>query len=243
MLKEHSRPRGLRERVSDLVNPRSDSRTDQPTTSVNLPSQGVFYPDRRKSVKVSAFTIDQVVMLKSIDATSHESVREKILADVIGRSLADFDVLDLTVGDYVFLLYWIRLNSYKRSPFMLSWKGEDGIERSAMLQDTTLDVVEVDTARAVPRDFTYMTVRDKIKSLEIEDKALAWKARYASYLNLDGNLEARMEALGEMGPDKIVEINQNLEKFLHGVNELAVVQEGDKEIKIPMKLEISDFFP
>lgn len=243
MLKELSK--GEKSPSATLAPSRSSSREDLPTYSVDLPSYGVFYPKGIKSVSVSAFTVGQVRALKAIDETSYEAARQKVLVETIGKSIHNFDVMDLTHGDFVFLMYWLRLNSYRKSPFQLKYTSPiDGVKRETVVSSTNLKVIELDRARPINPKYGYITVREQIQLLEESEPGLKYVMKHAAFLNLPTmNLMAKCEHLESMHVDTIPEIEQHITSTLHGVSEHVVVREGDVEVNVPLKMDIANFFP
>ena len=81
----------------------------------DLPSGGFFYTFEQK-LRIRQLQIAEVEKL--IVAATQES--EYMVADVVGRCIS-WPVHELTLGDYFFILYWLRLNSYPKSPLIITW--------------------------------------------------------------------------------------------------------------------------
>lgn len=84
--------------------------------SADLPSQFVFYPYDTLSVR--ALTVQEAK--KIFQAQTMKSMR--IMVEAVSACLQpDRSAFDLTKGDFYFLLYWLRIQSFKKSPYVLSF--------------------------------------------------------------------------------------------------------------------------
>lgn len=89
--------------------------------TVELPSQGLAYSDGITSVQIKRFGVPQIGLL-------HRSRVEgdfRHVIDALGSTLWQRDVRKLTFMDSWFLMYWQRINSYKRVPFTIDWTCND----------------------------------------------------------------------------------------------------------------------
>lgn len=85
---------------------------------VFLPSEFVSYA--WKDIQVRRFNVQEIRAI--VRARTSGSMRHLIRAldATITRP-----VTDLTVGDFWYLMYWHRLNSYKKTPFTIHWHCDD----------------------------------------------------------------------------------------------------------------------
>lgn len=83
--------------------------------STNLPSR--LIPYKVKELEVDLFKPRQLALLsKSVMLDSMEPAIE-----AMGQVIKEFDVMQLTVGDFFFLMAWQRLNCFKRKPIHAEW--------------------------------------------------------------------------------------------------------------------------
>lgn len=111
---------------------------DSQYLTTGLPSGGILYPSLgNNSLGIRRFNNDDV--LKIYDARAEQSFR--MLVEVIGATLDNFSVWELTVGDFWFLLYWHRVHSYPKSPFVVDWtcSAEKHVQ---MIRDQTVPAEE-----------------------------------------------------------------------------------------------------
>lgn len=91
---------------------------DSQYLTTGLPSGCKLYAGFTDNVMhVRRFSVDEA--LKIYDARAESSLR--MLVEAVGATLDNFSVWDLTVGDFWFLMYWHRLHSYPKSPFIVNW--------------------------------------------------------------------------------------------------------------------------
>jgi hypothetical protein len=81
---------------------------------VFLPSN--FLPYAWKDIQVRRFNIEEIRAI--IRARNSNNLRHLIRA--VDATITR-PVTDLTMGDFWFLMYWHRLNSYKKAPFIIQW--------------------------------------------------------------------------------------------------------------------------
>lgn len=88
---------------------------DSRFVDVPLPSAYMFYTWDTLSIR--PFVLSD---LKKI-YRAHESTSLRTLMEVIDGTV-DRDGTQLTIGDFLYLMYWHRINSYKRNPQTLTWE-------------------------------------------------------------------------------------------------------------------------
>ena len=87
---------------------------DERYQEVFLPSKFLPYSFKRLYVRqLTRGEIKAVVRAKASGSHRH-------LVNALGQTIS-VDVYDLTVGDFWYLMYWHRINSYKRTPFNVTW--------------------------------------------------------------------------------------------------------------------------
>ncbi len=90
--------------------PKPDAQVDPSLTAVDLPSQFIFYPFKALSVK----PIRGVHQAKFVRSSREQANRH--MADAISTLLSDgVSSYDLTLPDYYWLLYFLRLTFYPKS--------------------------------------------------------------------------------------------------------------------------------
>jgi hypothetical protein len=221
-------------------------------TKISLPSLGKFYKDGKDSVLVSSFSVKQIKQLYSANLIKNEYEKEANLVATIGESVHDFNVYELTVGDFEFIKYWIRLNTYKKSPITLRWHYKlAGVEKEVVstITESNMVVNQLESHSVVPKGYGYTTVRDYLDILKEDDGdgSYAYVANYATYLS-GKTLKEKLSSFEKMdGADVIPDIREYASKFEHGVEEYVVVEDPEvgesTKAKIKLEIEISDFFP
>lgn len=220
------------------------------TFQVELPSQGVFYEDGFKVAQVSLLSIPQVRMLASARKMEHKYNKERAVISAMSRSLHNYDITKLTYQDFVFLLYWIRLNSYKKSPYLLTWEydhpavGRRKVVSEVFMTDLKVNVIDGKIEKDLR--FVWETVDDHLEMLKLEDEDDIYFAKLATSIP-GANLEEKIKILDTYPADIIIDIKKHQADFNHGVVETIELQDQDyPEIEPFMyvnKLELEDFFP
>ncbi len=102
--------------VPPVTPPPSLSTVDVRYTDISheLPSKFIFY--NFDSLSIRTLTLGE---LKKI-YRSHTTRSLRDLVEAIGLTI-DVPAMDLTVGDFWYLMYWQRLNSYKKSPLNVNY--------------------------------------------------------------------------------------------------------------------------
>lgn len=101
-----------------------------------VPSKGSVYPEG--VITVRPFTVFEVQKI-------HRGLEEKAIRyeiDALGACI-NIDAYNLTLGDFYWLMYWERVNSYKRSPFNVTYRcsARDHVEKvvNGELEESTLE--------------------------------------------------------------------------------------------------------
>lgn len=160
--------------------------TDSKYLTTGLPSGCKLYTGFTDNVMhVRRFGVEDT--LKIYDARAEESLR--MLAEAVGATLDNFSVWDLTVGDFWFLMYWHRIHSYPKSPFIVNWtcghtdhltsinQGKLGVEtlnQEMVLRNSDLQVVELKEE----------VVRTKLKAIADEYGVTADVMRMGDYVRI-----------------------------------------------------------
>lgn len=98
-----------------------------------LPSNYLVY-DWPTKLRIRTLRLEDV---ESLISAAHQD-DEFLVADTIGRCI-DQPVGDLTIGDYYYLLYWLKLNSFTKSPMLIKWGCPACEEREKIRRDLPKD--------------------------------------------------------------------------------------------------------
>ena len=159
-----------------------------------------------------------------------------MLVDALAPTIRDFDIRDLTVPDWHSHLYWLRLNSYPRSPLTVPWTSKYGNENVTRVTQSSFEFEELKLTREEYLEWNrkgvaFPTVRDMEllydQSLSEETR---WTLTYAQYVHLEGEptpdwMKLKVAKLEEMGADGIALINQFSQVSTHGVIEQVKVRD------------------
>lgn len=132
---------------------------DSQYLTTGLPSKCLFYGFTDNSIGVRRFNNDDVC--KIYDARADKSMR--MLVEAVGATLDRFSVWDLTVGDFWFLMYWHRINSYPKNPFIVNW---------TCVSDEHLELIRQNKQEIKSLEQEMMLKRSDLQTVELEEKSL-----------------------------------------------------------------------
>jgi hypothetical protein len=221
------------------------------TTSyqIDLPSGGVFYNGKR-NIQVSPFLADHICELHAAFQHVSQYEKDRSIVNTINKCVHDFDVFNMTIGDFRFLAYWLQLNSYKKSPKVISWEydwNDTHYRAAANVQLTNFIVKEVNRhTKLKDKRFWYRTMSDHLSILEISDPTDKYFADFASYLK-GKDLDEKVRFLKTLSADALLEIIDHKNEFEHGIVEVAKVKDPQNpdagEFEVTVSLNFSDMFP
>lgn len=142
---------------------RMEGPKDSNMESIGLPSGFRYYSF--KVLYIRKLTVSD--LLKIYDARTRKNFRHFV--EAISNTLHNASAFDLTFEDFWYVLYWHRLNSYRKSPFVLEWqctneahleeivqgkKKPDSIFQSEILNKSKLAVkdLDVESIRGIEED-------------------------------------------------------------------------------------------
>ncbi|MDE1905568.1 MAG: hypothetical protein KGH75_03850 [Rhodospirillales bacterium] len=102
----------------DLVEMRIDDKIDTGPFSerIALPSNGIFYSFN--SVAIRPFKVSELALLYK--AKKNRDI--VLLNDTVSKTVIGCDYRDLWVIDARWVMYWHRMNSYVKTPYLASWE-------------------------------------------------------------------------------------------------------------------------
>ena len=200
---------------------------------VTFPSNGIFYPFTDATTR----TFDVPDFAKIYKANTAK--KDYMIIDIISNCLS-VDARDLTQKDFRYLMYYQRINSFVRNPYKLTWQSFYGNENVITINNSTLDIVELDASREeynewLERGFCMPTVRDLEEfdncKKDLDDEQLFYWTR-AKYLRGE-NLAEKIAIAQTLDPDTFfVDTDAFVSKFeKYGVTEYIEVADEKFEAK------------
>ena len=84
----------------------------------DLPSN--FYPYERKQLLIRPFAVTELKLIaRAIETGDSDYITQAI------DNCIDFPVTELTIVDYFYLYYWMRIQSYPNTPHYMEWKCDE----------------------------------------------------------------------------------------------------------------------
>lgn len=154
------------------------SETDPRYHSLELPSKFQWYPF--KSLSVRPLNVQEI---KKIYA-AHKSGSLRTFYEAIAPAM-DQPVFDLTVGDVYAVLYWLRINSYPKTQYLVKYSCKDDLHMDRVLGP-------------IPEDFTDL-LDDKGKPLTKDNYRLSAETLTNEVIVTTSNLSiVEMKSLEEI---------------------------------------------
>lgn len=157
-----------------------------------------------------------------------------MLLDALNACLS-VDVRELTPPDLTFAMYWIRDNSYPKSPLKFTHTSRYGNRVDLTVRQTELEIKELEMTQAEykaweAKGFTFPRVRDMELVLgDSVEEDLRYLLEYAQYVylspeemgtDLENYTQKKIDKIeNELGLEAISEIEEFSELIAHGVNE------------------------
>lgn len=184
---------------------------DDKYQSVSLPSGFIFYPF--KSISVRKFEIRD--LSKMHQAAQTESA--KLFKQVIQNCVADVDVNDLVPGDFKYLCYWLRFNSYTKTPITINWRSKYGNDNVQLVYKTDVqplapDITEQQYQQWVAEGFQAPTVKFTDifaqPNFPKEDEMLYSNAQYFAGDTWEQKIETMEKFVNENGLEALQKVYQ-----------------------------------
>lgn len=231
-----------------LVAGRVNSAPSEQYRRVELPSRGVFYPS---AIFCRPLSPREVMHLASIRRSEDQSM----LFDVLNNCVQNFDLRDLTLADFNFFFYWLRLNTFPSKPikirYISKYGNENQVEIAATnLSVTTLDITAEDYAKWCEKGFVAPSLRDGeefnreiAKYSEQEKATLTYAFSYAQFLQGD-TIAEKLEKYYQLSTETMFEIIEFSEIFKYGVEEQVDVFDAKfntQDAIAKLKADLADF--
>ncbi len=214
---------------------------------LEFPSNHAFYDSE---IFVRPFSTEDIIDLspaRKINPAT-ETYDNTLMLDVFSRTVKNFDVRDMHLGDFRFLFYWIKLNSFTRTPLTVNFTSKYGNKNKLTIKKSDIKINTLDKAdiekihEYMDRGFVYPTIREGeemdrfIRSKPKEERE---KIQYAfSYVQFikGASLEEKVNKFRKLSPDDMVDILQ-FSKLLdsYGVAETVKVKDQHFEPKAALK--------
>ena len=113
------------------------SEVDDKYQSISLPSGFIFYDF--DTLKIRKFEIRDLAKMYKVMKNQSYSLFKEVIQGCIDR-----DINLLTTGDFKYICYWLRLNSYPKSPMTVEWISKYGNKNVTPVRKADLQVYAPD---------------------------------------------------------------------------------------------------
>lgn len=111
------------------VDPSNLAATDSEFININLPSNFHFYDFDKLSIR--PLKAKEILKIYKASRTDSFNMLVQAVAPCIDR-----DIMLLTIGDFWSVLYWLKLNSFTKSPIEITWECRDPKHQSDVAAGT-----------------------------------------------------------------------------------------------------------
>lgn len=189
--------------------------------SIYLPSMFKFYDF--KTIMVRTFEIrDLSKMYSCLQSESYKLFKEVI------QGCVDVDVDLLTPGDFKYLCYWLRTNSYTKTPIRVEWMSKYGNKCISEVTKANITTLELDTDMKVlepwiKKGFTVPTMKfaDIFQDgqLSESDDFMYSNAQYFQGNTWEEKIQTMEKYLNENGLEALADVEEWDKLTEHGVEE------------------------
>jgi len=215
---------------------------DSNSFRVDLPSNGVFYDSG--AIQIRPFDVPELAKLYR----ARQQRSQTLLIDCVDSVCDGIDVRNLTPRDFRYILYQLRINSFLRSPYRLSFTSFYGNRNEFTITESNLDVKllqatqeEYDEWRE--RGLVMFTVRDQeeydnSRQKLGEDAEFYWsRAKYCPGNNVADKIKNFRKICKEHGIDfmfhEVEEFNRKFEDY--GVTETVELSDQHFDAKVALE--------
>ena len=219
------KPKSLEE--SEIPVAKETSKLGEEWIRQELPSHCIPYDFKEVFLRPLKFT-----MLGKIHA-ANVNKSYTMLLDAL-NSCVSVDIRDLTPADLTFAMYWIRDNSYPKSPLKFKYTSRYGNKIDVTVRQSDLEIKELEMSKKEyekyqERGFTFPRVRDmELLFGDSVSEDVRYLLEYAQYVYLpkddddsyDDYAQKKIDKIeNELGLEAIADIEDFSEKIMHGVVE------------------------
>lgn len=210
----------------------------------NLPSNYMIYPF--KELQIRSFDISELELIAKSVIEKDDSFIFQAVDNCIDQS-----VYDLTEGDFEFILYWLRLHSYTRSPLMITWLCSKCSKKNlTRIMKTNIIINSIDENFEMPDNLTMPIMRDYAKKSEMIKEVPTNKAIISAASWVVGDsMEEKLANMRKAGNIELYEEARHLASTLgaHGVSEEVMCKCDNPECgassRVTFSVNLRTFFP
>jgi hypothetical protein len=153
--------------------------------------------------------------------------RDALVIDIMGATITE-DIRDLTIGDFTYLMYYQRINSFPKAPFIIEWTSRYGNQNQTEINKSNLKTTPLTMTRERLEEwreqgFDLPRVRDYelflTTPLTDQEKFVFERAQYFKGDTPQQKIEHFLDRGAEMWP----ECKAFQQEALHGVVESVTV--------------------
>lgn len=208
-----------------------------------LPSRGFMYPDNAK-IKIRSMTVLEVKFLATLSPATASTVCNELLEKC--TILENFDYDDLLLPDRMYLIFWIRLNSFTaKTGYTITIPKCSGcgqqIEENIPLETITFKYLDKPFNPVVSLPDSGISLNISIPRYrdawispqdEIEDTAM--------YIDVPMSFEDKVEFVTNMSAYDYAVIRSAITENYCGINEEYFVKCGNCDKQHPIRLVVND---
>jgi hypothetical protein len=209
---------------------------------IDLPSNGLLYPNEIFIRPLSVPDLIDLHPARKVDPVTKQ-FNQTLMLDVLSRTIKNMDIRDLHIGDFRFVFYWLKINSYTKTPLTVTYLSKYGNRNKAVVKKSDIKIQTLDDDSIndyLEQGFIAPRIRDgeefqsylQSKNLGDSEEDLKQKDQmeYAfSFMQfIEGDsIEEKIENFSKLTPDNLVDIIQFSKKLSkYGIIETVEVKDA-----------------
>ena len=197
--------------------------------SVSLPSGFIFYDF--DTIKVRKFELRDLSKMHRVVKTGSD----KLFKEVI-QGCVDKDINLLTPGDFKYLCYWLRLNSYPKSPMTIEWTSKYGNENITQVYKDNIKIFGPDITKEQLQAWRakgfevpilkFSDIFDEEDEEDSDDDFLISNAQYFKGNTWEEKIATCENYINTNGLESLADVNAFDKLIYHGVEEELTVTDA-----------------
>lgn len=208
----------------------------------DLPSKGKLYP---KNTKIMGRSL-KVIEVKKLSSMTEDNA-DAVLNDVLRRSIKGIEIEDLLVSDKLYVIFWLRANTYREPGYTVDYKCSlcnqdssyefslDNLQVQYLPDDFTPEKLTVEMKNEDTLEFRMPTVADERKMnkfkisyssilKEIDDELISYSIMINRINGKEVDILEKYNYLLDLSPADYSYLTTKIGKFDCGIKPLLEVK-------------------
>jgi hypothetical protein len=227
------------------ISTKMKSESDYSYERLELPSNGFLYPNEIFIRPLSVPDLIDLHPARKKDPVTN-SYNQTLMLDVLSRTVSNIDIRDLHIGDFRFIFYWLKINSFTKTPLNINFTSKYGNRNKATIKKSDINIETLDDEAIVEyieKGYKAPTIREGeefqsylLSYPEAERERLEYMFSYVQFVQGD-DLQGKIDNFYNLTPDDMYDIVQ-FSKLLNKYGVIEVVEVVDQHFEVDKALEL-----